>query len=817
MQHNLFSFKKSIMDEMIHNKLFLDNDTIMLVSDPQSGNLIDANKAAVEYFGYTRKKLTSLNLLDLYTFGSEENIDKHKFISGTIPSYVAQYKIPGGKIRQVEIHVSKIHVADRKFLFSIIHDVTERIEAEKLLQYRQALDSLISSISTYFIRPDHHEITIAIKNTLQSIGKFINADHSFIIKFAEDLSTFHMEFQWSDSDLSDIDIPLNTPIEKFNYMTGLLLKGEVFKIQKARELPKNAKQEKSFFKKNSIKSSIIIPAISAGIVVGGIGFISTKTAKVWSEDTITLLRMVGEIIINALTKKQAEDALRASEIKYRKFFEEDLTADYIADSDGRIKFCNPAFVRIFGFESIDEAVNSNIYDLDSSARPLNSVLQSLTSEQDVEKQEIELVRKDGEPVYVVGNFRGIFDNVGQIVQSTGYLFDITEHKRTEEQLRGAQKMEAIGRLAGGVAHDFNNLLTVINGYSDLLLNSQSLKPTDMKRVELVKKAGDRAASLTGQLLAFSRKQIVQPKILNLNTIISEFSKMLYRLIGENIEFVNKLSSDLNQVEIDPSQLEQIIINLAVNARDAMPEGGNLTIRTYNITLDQKFIKKHRPMEPGKYVVMEMNDTGQGMDPLTLSHIFEPFFTTKEKGKGTGLGLSTIYGIVKQSRSYIWVESEQNKGTTFFIYFPAVEDKKVMRNITPQKADDSLHGNESIIIVEDDRSVRELTASFLKNFGYHVQDVADAISARTLLNNNPNKFDLAIIDVVMPEMGGKQLSEIIRKQYPQLKILFISGYMDNNIVKQGVLNSEVHFLQKPFNAAEIGKKVRDVLDSGKTGN
>jgi PAS domain S-box-containing protein len=813
----LFSFEKSIINEAIYKKLFLDNDAIMLISDPQSGNLIDANKAAVKYFGYSRKKLTNLNLLDLYAFDSEENVYKHKYIAGAIPSYVVPCKIPGGKTKQVEIHVSKIHLADQVYLFSIIHDVTERIEAEKLLQYRQALDSLISSISTYFIRPDHHEITIAIKNTLQSIGKFINADHSFILKFAEDLSTFHMDFQWSDQDLSNIDIPLNTPTEKFNYMTGLLLKGEVFNIQKVRELPENAIQEKSFFKKSGIKSSIIIPTISAGIVIGGIGFVSIKTEKVWSEDTITLLRMVGEIIMNALIKKQAEDALRASEIKYRKFFEEDLTADYIADSDGRIKYCNPAFVRIFGFQSIKEAVNSNLYDLDSSTQPLNSVLHSLTNEQDVEKQEIELVRKDAEPAYVVGNFRGIFDDAGQLVQSTGYLFDITEHKRTEEQLRGAQKMDAIGRLAGGVAHDFNNLLTVINGYSDLLLNSQSLKPTDMKRIELIKKAGDRAASLTGQLLAFSRKQIVQPKILNLNAVISEFSKMLYRLIGENIEFVNELSSDLNQVEIDPTQLEQIIINLAVNARDAMPEGGKLTIKTYNIKLDQKFAKKHRPIHPGKYVVMEINDTGCGMDPMTLSHIFEPFFTTKEKGKGTGLGLSTIYGIVKQSRSYIWVESEQNMGTTFFIYFPTVEDKKGTRKTTPQKVDYSLHGSESIIIVEDDRSVRELTASFLKNFGYHVQDAEDAISARTLLKKNPNKFDLAIIDVVMPEMGGKQLSEIIRKQHLKLKVLFISGYTDNDIVKHGVLNNEVHFLQKPFTAVEIGKKVRDVLDSGKTGH
>jgi len=715
----------------------------------------------------------------------------------------------------VEIHSSNIAIKDSPVIFSIIHDVTERIQAEKLLQFRQALESLISSISTYFIRPDHYELDMAITNALQSIGEFFNVDHSFILRFSDDLLTLGISHQWCKDNVTPINIPSGTPSEKFPHTSAILLKGEMFRLSSFDEIPQIVKKEADFYKKNSIKSSIIIPMISAGMVVGGIGFNTINDEKEWIDDTLTLLRMVGEIIVNTLIKKQTEDALRASEKKYRKFFEEDLTADYIAAANGQILFCNPAFARIFGFKSVNDALSYNLKDLDTPAGNLKNTIKNLKKNGDVESKEIELFRRDGEPVYIVGNFRGVFDDQGNLTESKGYLFDISEHKRTEEQFRGAQKMEAIGRLAGGVAHDFNNLLTVINGYSDLLLSSNKFIDVDKERVELIKKAGERAASLTGQLLAFSRKQIVQPQVINLNAIILEFEKMLYRLIGENIEIVNHLRPDLSKVEIDPTQLEQIIINLAVNARDAMPMGGKLYIRTDNVHLNRKFAREHRPIQPGDYVAVEVTDTGIGMDEETMSHVFEPFFTTKEKGKGTGLGLSTIYGIVKQSDGYVWIESKLNRGTSFYIYFPPVEGEPTDLGEDAKSSNDILNGEESILVVEDDAPVRELTGSFLQGFGYTVYLAADAESAFNIFDEHKQDIDLVIIDVIMPDMGGKQLSEKIINLNKDIKILFISGYTDNDIVKQGVLNKKIEFLQKPFTAVEIGKKIRKVLDYTKS--
>jgi two-component system cell cycle sensor histidine kinase/response regulator CckA len=808
LRREIASFKNAATSagELPFENIIRNHNVSVIITNPESGKILDVNIATEKFYGLSRSKLIGKNITELFAVPQDEIAS---ILVHNKPVCVVAHKINSGEIRQVEMHTSVIKVGKSEFSCSIIHDVTEQIEADQQLQYRQALESLISSISTYFIRPDHHEINAAIKKTLQSVGEFVNVDQSFIIQFSEDLATFRITHNWHCKGAKVLQISDGTATDDFPRLTGNLLRGENFDLAK---LDKSA-NEKAFFARFNTKSALIMPMIAAGMVTGGIGFCTRRAKKSWDDDTLTLLRMVGEIIINTLSRKHTEDALRASELKYRRFFEEDLTADFIASVNGRIRFCNPAFVKIFGFESKEEALKSNLNDLDARTSKLKDIITSLKKTGEIKNKEIELLRKDGEPLFLVGNFRGTFDEQGNLTESTGYMFDITEHKRVEEQFRGAQKMEAIGRLAGGVAHDFNNLLTVINGYSDLLLNSDFLKDTDLKRVQLIKRAGDRAAALTGQLLAFSRKQIVQPKKIDLNTVIIEFEKMLRRLIGENIEVVNHLQNDLKHVKIDPTQLEQIIINLAVNARDAMPSGGKLEICTYNKMLDAKFIRKHRPIEPGEYVVLEMSDTGTGMDKDTMSNIFEPFFTTKEKGKGTGLGLSTIYGIVKQAKGYIWVESKPGKGSTFFIYFPPmVKDEIADDKAVQYLPDETLKGNERILVVEDDRLVRELTSSFLESYGYTVSQAQSARDALAYFEQNKNHFNLIIIDVVMPDMGGKQLSQEIRKKFPEHKILFISGYTDNDIVKYGVLNDEVKFLQKPFTAAQLGKKVRQVLDS-----
>ncbi|HPA46086.1 MAG TPA: PAS domain S-box protein [bacterium] len=389
-----------------------------------------------------------------------------------------------------------------------------------------------------------------------------------------------------------------------------------------------------------------------------------------------------------------------------------------------------------------------------------------------------------------------------------YGRDITDLKKLEEQLVQAQKMEAIGRLAGGVAHDFNNLLMVILNYSDLAC--QRLDKTDPLRGDMVeiRKAGERAASLTRQLLAFSRKQVLDPKILNLNSLVADLDKMLRRLIGEDIDLVAVTDPDLGPVKADPGQIEQVIVNLAVNARDAMPEGGKLTIETANADLNDGYAVNHSQVVPGRYVMLAVSDTGIGMDAETRSHVFEPFFTTKEKGKGTGLGLSTVYGIVKQSGGYVWVYSEPGTGTAVKVYLPRVRESNESAKVETEPV--NLSGSETILVVEDDAGVRQLVLHILKSRGYTTLEALNATEAFSICEQQKNTIHLLLTDVIMPRMSGRQLAERLKPLHPDMKVLYMSGYTDNAIVHHGVLDPGVAFLQKPFKPDALLRKVRQVL-------
>jgi two-component system, cell cycle sensor histidine kinase and response regulator CckA len=386
----------------------------------------------------------------------------------------------------------------------------------------------------------------------------------------------------------------------------------------------------------------------------------------------------------------------------------------------------------------------------------------------------------------------------------------TERKKLEGQLRQAQKMEAIGQLTGGIAHDFNNMLTVIVGYSDLML--QKLRADDPLRseVEQVKEAGVRASLLTRQLLAFSRKQVLQPRVLDLNAILTNMDRMLQRLIGEDIGLVTVPEPGLWRVHADPGQIEQVIMNLAVNARDAMPQGGKLTIETANVQLDDAYAREHVFVKPGPYVMLAVSDTGCGMDAETQAHIFEPFFTTKEPGKGTGLGLSTVYGIVKQSEGYVWVYSEVGRGTAFKIYLPRVE--AVAEAVEPSReAARTVRGSETILLVEDDNPVRKLIHSTLHAYGYTVLEAHHGKHAIQVCEQHAGPIHLMVTDVVMPEMRGRELAERLKPSHPTMKVLFMSGYTDRGIVHHGELVQGTAFLQKPFTPDALARKVREVLD------
>ena len=386
-----------------------------------------------------------------------------------------------------------------------------------------------------------------------------------------------------------------------------------------------------------------------------------------------------------------------------------------------------------------------------------------------------------------------------------------ERKQLEQQLRQAQKMEAIGQLTGGIAHDFNNMLTVIIGYSELML--QKLKADDSLRsdIEQIKEAGERASSLTRQLLAFSRKQVLQPKVFDLNAVLTNMDRMLQRLIGEDIHLVTVPAPGLGRVRADPGQIEQVIMNLAVNARDAMPHGGKLTIETANVELDNAYAREHVSVRPGSYVMLAVSDTGCGMDAATQAQIFEPFFTTKEVGKGTGLGLSTVFGIVKQSEGYVWVYSEVGRGTTFKIYLPRVE--AAVETVEPSgETARPARGSETILLVEDDHAVRTLIRSTLQAHGYTVLEASQGKEALLLSGQHKGLIHMMVTDTVMPGMSGRELAERLKPLRPNMKALFMSGYTDKAIVHHGELDPDTAFLQKPFTPDALARKVREVLDS-----
>jgi len=434
----------------------------------------------------------------------------------------------------------------------------------------------------------------------------------------------------------------------------------------------------------------------------------------------------------------------------------------------------------------------------------------LLEEQDaVTGFEAQVYRKDGSVIWISESARAVRDQQGTLLCYEGTVEDITERNRLEQQLLQSQKMEAIGRLAGGVAHDFNNLLTAIMGYSELLLSGVGSEEARRRNTEQIKKAAERAAALTNQLLAFSRRQVLTMKVLDLNDVVVVLEPMLRRLIGEEITLVAILDRALKHTKADMGQIEQVIMNLVVNARDAMPRGGTLTIETANVELDQAYVDRHGLVPPGAYVKLTVSDTGCGMGAETQSHIFEPFFTTKDPGKGTGLGLSTVYGVIKQSGGYIWVYSEPGQGTTFKIYLPRADEAitTIERSVMSVE---SPRGTETILLVEDDEAVRAVAEEALRLSGYTVLTARHSDEAFRLHGGCKGPIHLLITDVVMHGMGGLELAGRLVPARPAMKVLYMSGYTDDAVVRHGVLTEQMAFLQKPFTPDALARKVRDVL-------
>ena len=554
------------------------------------------------------------------------------------------------------------------------------------------------------------------------------------------------------------------------------------------------------------------------VMAGGGGTLQFETvglkgARRWLETHAVPLRdsdgrVTGLLGITAdiSERKRAEDELRDSESRYRSLVHGALYGIYRSTVDGRLLEANPALVSMLGYQSEAELLSvdwaSGVYqDPEGRARLVGEHRDA----DRIEGVEVGWKRKDSTPITVRLSGRAVRDQFGALTEFEMIVEDVTARRALEEQFRQAQKMEAIGQLAGGVAHDFNNLLTAILGSADLLL--LDLPPEDPRREDLlaIRDAGERAAGLTRQLLAFSRRQVLQPRVIDLNDVLAGMETLLPRIIGEDIRLETVPGPDLDRVCADPSQIEQVILNLAVNARDAMPDGGRLTIETANAVLDPAFTVRHPLLLPGRYVRLSVSDTGYGMDEVTQARIFEPFFTTKGPGKGTGLGLATVYGIVKQSGGYIWVRSEPGSGTTFDVYLlPVDRPADGPSNLAAQP--EAQAGSETILLVEDDLAVRALARRALERYGYRVLEATNGRQALEAMRGDRHTIDLLLTDIVMPEMGGRRSAEQVLLLRPDLKVLYMSGYAGpEHPAEPGAL------VQKPFTPESLARKVREVLD------
>ena len=538
----------------------------------------------------------------------------------------------------------------------------------------------------------------------------------------------------------------------------------------------------------------------------------------------TVVRRARREALEKTQRQKAEAALRASqehaqilllqsEQQFRGIFENSIQG-MIIHQDSIVRIANLAAARIFGYTDPGQLVGVNIWETvseEAQSALKASAATLLAGGTAPDHNEWQGIRQDGTRIWLKNSVSlTVWENKPAIC---GFYIDITQRQNMEAQLRQAQKMEAVGQLAGGVAHDFNNLLCVINGRAQMILNRLAADDPLRKNIDLIYKTGERAANLTRQLLAFSRRQVLELKVLDLNTVVNDLESMLRRLIREDIAFTTVLGPALGRIKADPGQMEQVLMNLVVNARDAMPTGGKLSVETANVELSDVYCRGYAGLKPGPYIMLAVSDTGCGMDDNVKAHLFEPFFTTKEQGKGTGLGLATVYGIVKQSLGNIFAESELGKGTTFKVYLPRTELKRAA--LSGHYPSIESHGTETILVVEDDESVRDLTCEILQSYGYSVLLARCGIEALSMYEKKIHTIHLVVSDVILPKMSGTDLIVRLRQTQPKVKVLFMSGYTDQ-MVDEKTFDLNMHFIQKPFTPKSMSLKVRAVLDDAQLG-
>ena len=673
-----------------------------------------------------------------------------------------------------------------------VEDISERKRSEL---ERQVTTEIIHSVN---VTDNLDDLLKMIHSALRNV---LYAENCFVALYEPSTSMFHFPFFVDRYDVAPAPQKVGRSCTAYVYHTGraMLIPQTVF--------DKLAEDGDVELVGTPSPSWLGVPLRTPAATIGVLVVQHYEDANAYTERDLEFLTSVGGQIALAIDRKRADARVRESEARLRVLVEQLPAVLWTVDKNLRFTSCVGAGLTRLGLKP-NEVNGMSLFEYfetaDQTFLPIAAHRRAVT----------------GEPVTFHIEWKGgsyachaepLRDAEGHGHGAICMSLDVTDRKQLEEQLRQAQKMEAVGRLAGGIAHDFNNLLMVIQGYADLLLDRLPQGDALRRNAEQIQMAGQRATALTRQLLAFSRKQMLAPKILNVHSVVSDMETILRRLIGEDVQLETSTPADLWLVKADRSQIEQVIMNLAVNARDAMPQGGRLTIETANVELDSSFTYHSVVLAPGKYVMLAVTDNGCGMDAKTQAHIFEPFFTTKEKGKGTGLGLATVYGIVKQSGGYVWVYSEPGRGTSFKIYLPRIEEEayQPVKDRRPESKA-VLRGSETVLLVEDEDGVRQLAREYLEASGYTVMEAGDGRKALEMAERNAGPIHLLMTDVVMPGVSGRELAERIEKLRPGIKVLFMSGYTDQAVVHHGILEDDAVLLQKPFTLATLAEKLREIL-------
>jgi two-component system cell cycle sensor histidine kinase/response regulator CckA len=761
------------------------------------------NPASEQIFGYTREELLSMTPWQLVHPDFKLNVQQRaddRVAGKPVPSrYEFKAVNKSGDLRWLDLSASAIQFEGKSAIVATAVDITERKRAEEL---QSALYNIAEKASSAEDLQEFYKTIHGIVGGLMYAGNF------FISFYDAPTQTLTFPYVVDSEDTfpsPSTPVPIGRGLTEYVLRTGqpLFASPTVFQeLVRAGEAVSVGAESLDW---------LGVPLKSGGETFGVLVVQSYDERVRFTEKDKEILTFVSRQVAAAIEHKRSQQALMQSEQRYRELFENANDMILTVDLEGNVTSMNAAALQATGY-NLEEALGLNVYNMveqDQAAQLKGKLSEKLDGHKTSTTYEVEVFTKQGRLIRIEINTRLIYKN-GLPSGTQGIGRDITERRALEERLRQSQKMEAVGRLAGGVAHDFNNLLTVIQGYSELMLNDlQQTHPMHEEVLE-IKKAADRASSLTGQLLTFSRQQVLAPKVFDLTSVMDSMDNLLRRLLGEDIEFITKLEHGLGRMNADIGQVEQVIMNLAVNARDAMPRGGKLTIETSNALLDSGFVREHHGAIAGEFILLSVSDTGSGMDKETQSRIFEPFFTTKEQGKGTGLGLATVYGIVKQAGGYVWVNSAPGEGTRFEVYFPRVAvSAEVIDQAAARKS--KYEGTETVLLVEDEDGVRALVRQVLTKHGYTVLQAASGAEALAICDQQTSPIHVLLTDVVLKHMSGRELSEILVAQRPEMKVIFMSGYTDDAVVHHGVLSQSTAFLQKPFTTQALVKMLREVLD------